>query len=182
MITTPNFGFKKPEASDYLGPDDFNENFDKLDEQLPKKADIDPATGQLKASQFPVGALAGISEKGTLVDADSIVLVDSADSGKLKRALWSKIRALFAAAKHASQHAASGSDPITPSSIGAAASSHTQAASTVTAGTLAGQVKANASAVTTLSTAQVRNIRAGTADMTAGTTALTTGDIYFVYE
>jgi hypothetical protein len=58
---------------------------------------------------------------------------------------------------------------------------HSQAASTVTAGTLAGQVIANATAVTTLTTAQVRNIYAGTTDMTAGTTALTTGDIYLMY-
>lgn len=65
---------------------------------------------------------------------------------------------------------------------GKAASSHNQAASTITAGTLGGQVKANATAAATVGTAQVRNIYAGTSDMTAGTSALTTGDIYFVYE
>jgi len=66
--------------------------------------------------------------------------------------------------------------------IGAAASSHNQAANTITAGTLGGQVVANASAVTGLTTAQVRNIRAGTTDMVAGTTALATGEIYIYYE
>ena len=35
---------------------------------------------------------------------------------------------------------------------------------------------------TDYSTARVRNIKAGTADLTAGTSALTSGDIYFVYE
>ena len=60
--------------------------------------------------------------------------------------------------------------------------SHSQAASTITAGTLAGKVVANASAVTDLTAKQVRNIYAGTADMTAGTTELATGDIYIVYE
>ena len=59
---------------------------------------------------------------------------------------------------------------------------HNQAASTVTAGTFAGQVLANASAVTALGTAQVRNIYAGTSDMTAGSSSLTTGTLYFVYE
>lgn len=49
-------------------------------------------------------------------------------------------------------------------------------------GTFGGQVIANASAMTSLSTAQVRNIYAGTADMVAGTTELPTGSIYFVYE
>lgn len=61
-------------------------------------------------------------------------------------------------------------------------SSHNQAASTITAGTLAGQVNANATAAATVGTAQVRDIYAGTDDMTAGTTALTTGAVYFVYE
>ena len=65
---------------------------------------------------------------------------------------------------------------------GKANTSHTQAASTITAGTLAGEVKANATAVATLANAQVRNIYAGTTDLTAGTSVLATGDIYFVYE
>ena len=49
-------------------------------------------------------------------------------------------------------------------------------------GTLGGQVVANASAVATLETKQVRNIYAGTSDLTAGSSALPTGDIYIVYE
>ena len=65
---------------------------------------------------------------------------------------------------------------------GKAASSHNQAASTISAGTLAGKVLANASAVATVADKQVRNIYGGTTDMTAGSTALATGDIYIVYE
>lgn len=60
--------------------------------------------------------------------------------------------------------------------------SHNQAASTITAGTLAGKVQANATAAATVTAAQVRNIYAGTEDMTAGTTALASGTLYFVYE
>lgn len=56
------------------------------------------------------------------------------------------------------------------------------AASYISSGTFAGQVVANASATGTISTAQVRNIYAGTSDMTSGTTSLTSGTIYFVYE
>ena len=63
-----------------------------------------------------------------------------------------------------------------------AAASHNQAASTITAGTLAGQVNANATAAATVGTAQVRDIYAGTSDMTAGTSALTSGVLYLVYE
>ena len=63
----------------------------------------------------------------------------------------------------------------------AAPASHTQAASTVTAGTLGGRVQANALAAAALGDAQVRDIYAGTADLTAGTSALASGTLYFVY-
>lgn len=63
-----------------------------------------------------------------------------------------------------------------------AAKDHTQAASTITAGTLAGRVLANASEAATLENAQIRNIRASTTDLTAGSSALTTGEVYLVYE
>ena len=65
---------------------------------------------------------------------------------------------------------------------GKANTSHTQAASTITAGVFGGQVNANANAVTNIGTAQVRNITVSTTDLTAGTSTLATGDIYFVYE
>ena len=61
-------------------------------------------------------------------------------------------------------------------------SAHNQAASTITAGTLGGSVVANATAVANLSTKQVRNIYAGTTALTEGVTALTSGDIYIMYE
>ena len=63
-----------------------------------------------------------------------------------------------------------------------AQASHNHAASQVTAGTLGGKVLGNATSVATLGDKQVRNIYAGTTDMVAGTTTLTTGDIYIVYE
>lgn len=59
---------------------------------------------------------------------------------------------------------------------------HNQAASTITAGTFAGKVQANASTAATVTTAQVRDIYAGTDDITAGTSSLTSGTVYFVYE
>lgn len=84
---------------------------------------------------------------------------------------------------------------VTPEQIGAASESavqtalngkanvsHTQAASTITAGTLAGKVQANAAAEATLADAQVRNIKASTTDLTAGTSTLLAGEVYLVYE
>ena len=80
-------------------------------------------------------------------------------------------------------HISNRSNPhnVTASQIGAAAASHTHGAGQVTAGTLAGQVLANASAQSNVGTAQVRNIYAGTADIGAGA-ALASGVIYLVYE
>ena len=87
----------------------------------------------------------------------------------------------YAAKTHASQHASDGSDPITPAAIGAAAASHNQAASTITAGTFAATgVKAMNG--TDYTTARVRNIQASTTGLTAGSSALANGDIYLVYE
>lgn len=87
----------------------------------------------------------------------------------------------YAPSTHASQHGSGGSDPITPAAIGAAAASHNQAASTITAGTFAATgVKAMNG--TDYTTARVRNIQASTTDLTAGSSALASGDIYLVYE
>ena len=74
MKTTPNLGLKKPEGSDYLTPDAFNENADLLDETLPKKADLDPTTGKLSAEQFPDDALNLAKEKASMVASDGVVI------------------------------------------------------------------------------------------------------------
>lgn len=70
------------------------------------------------------------------------------------------------------------------SAIGAAASSHNHSATNITSGTLA--VSRGGTGQTTLTPAVgkkgVRQIYAGTSDMTAGSTPLTTGVVYFVYE
>ena len=55
-------------------------------------------------------------------------------------------------------------------------------AADVIPGTFSGVIKANSSAVENLETAQIRNITASTTDLTAGTSTLATGEIYFVYE
>lgn len=67
----------------------------------------------------------------------------------------------------------------TPASIGAAAASHTHAASQVTAGKLGGIV--NAADNIALNRQAVRNIYAGTSDIGVGA-SLPTGVIYLVYE
>ena len=51
-----------------------------------------------------------------------------------------------------------------------------------TQGTLAGLTTANGTSVVTLSSTQIRNIYAGTVDMTDGSSVLASGDIYLCYE
>ena len=70
---------------------------------------------------------------------------------------------------------------LTEALAGKADATHNHPASQITAGTLGGQVNANAAAVTNIGTAQVRDIYAGTSDIGAGA-ALATGVIYLVYE
>ena len=70
-------------------------------------------------------------------------------------------------------------DKPTPADIGAAASSHTHSASNITAGTLGGSVVANATAVGTLTTKQLRNITISTADPTSSDGG--NGDVWIKY-
>lgn len=126
--------------------------------------------GQIPEEQLPEmdvsQTLAQAELKNTPADDDGVLVTDSAAGNATKRVLWSRIKAALKGYF----------DPLY------AAKSHTHAAADVSAGTLGGRVLANASAVTTLGTAQVRNIRAGTADLTAGSSSLATGEIYLVYE
>ena len=61
-------------------------------------------------------------------------------------------------------------------------SEHEHSASDITEGTFAGKVVGNETAVSVLADKQFRNIYAGTAELTSGTSALPTGDIYIQYE
>lgn len=160
MKTTTNLGFKKPEASDFISPDAFNDNMDALDAMLPKKADLND-DGKIPSSQVPSAAtesaLSGASTKDAPADTDSLVLVDSEASGATKRILWSKFKDVlsnvFASKSHTHVKANITDFPSTMPP-----SAHTQAASTITAGTFAGKVRANASAMSTLNTPQLRDI------------------------
>lgn len=89
----------------------------------------------------------------------------------------------YALASALTAHTGNKNNPhgVTATQIGAAPSSHTHAASNISAGTLAGKVNANSSAQSTVTTAQLRDIYAGTSDIGAGS-SLTSGRIYLVYE
>ena len=111
-----------------------------------------------------VRKLAVYSATGKADKSESVVLVDAVNGTETSYKIYG-------------EH-----NKPTASDIGAADASHNQAASTITAGTLAGKVQANATAAATLTNPQVRDIQASTTDLTAGTSSLTTGTLYFVYE
>lgn len=131
MSQTTNYGLEKPLSTDYYDVEVQNRNMDKLDAAL---AGVD--AGKIAAA------------KETPADADSLVLSDSADGGKGKKLLWSRVKAAlkgymddlyakaahghkwgdisekpgnFTPAAHAASHGKSGADKITPAAIGAAA-------------------------------------------------------------
>ena len=145
--------------------------------------------GQIPEEQLPEmdisKALAGAELKDQPADNDGVVITDSAAENVPKRVLWSRIKAalkgyfdpLYAAKSHSH---AWGTVTGKPETFPPAA--HKHSAADVSAGTLGGQVQANAGAAAALGTAQVRDIRAGTADLTAGSSSLASGEIYLVYE
>nr|DAL34708.1 MAG TPA_asm: hypothetical protein [Caudoviricetes sp.]DAT37087.1 MAG TPA: hypothetical protein [Caudoviricetes sp.] len=169
MTETTNYKLKKPGDSDNVRVDVLNGNMDVIDRELKQRAGLGP-DGKVQKEQLPEmdvsQTLAQAELKNTPADDDGVLVTDSAAGNATKRVLWSRIKAALKGYF----------DPLY------AAKSHTHAAADVSAGTLGGRVLANASAVTTLGTAQVRNIRAGTADLTAGSSSLATGEIYLVYE
>ena len=95
----------------------------------------------------------------------------------------------YAASSHAGRHGSGGADTVTPASIGAAASGHTHTPASIGAAA-SGHTHTPASigAADSGHTHTPASIGAapaysyGTADLTAGVSALETGKLYFVYE
>lgn len=132
------------------------------------------ADGKVPTGQLPAMDYVPASEKGVASGVATLGTDGKVPTGQLPAMN-------YAPSTHASQHATGGSDPITPAAIGAAASSHNQAASTITAGTFAA-TGVKAATGTDYTTARLRNIQASTTDLTAGSSSLSNGDIYLVYE
>lgn len=124
-------------------------------------------------------------------------LLISTDDGSLTALICSgstwTVSTISNVPSHASEHSSSGSDPITPDSIGASATGHKHAASDITSGTVSSSrlptvplTKGGTGAKT--ADAARSNLDAAPSyvysqtDITAGTTELGTGRLYFVYE
>lgn len=115
---------------------------------------------------------------------EKIKTVDGPGSGLDADLLDGKQASEFAASNHthtpASIGAAAASHTHTPSSIGAAAASHSHPAGQITAGILPTGVLASGG--TDYSASRLRNIKASTSDLSAGSSSLANGEIYLVYE
>lgn len=98
---TENITFEASGNPIYLTPED-------IADLLKKKADLGE-DGKVIPEQLPdmdvSEALAAADLKDALVDADAVVITDSAKENVPARVLWSKIKTLFAAATH--KHSAS---------------------------------------------------------------------------
>ena len=171
MKETTNYKLKKYEDADYADPSQaMNPNMDAIDAALKALEDGKASLGEggtIPAEQLPdldyEPPLKDNAAKATPADGDSLPLVDSADGGKTKRVLWSRVKAVlkayfdtiyaaathshawsaitgkpssFAPAAHASTHGSGGTDPVTPAAIGAAAASHKHGAGDINSGTL----------------------------------------------
>lgn len=108
MNYTGNFNLKKPESTDSYNIDDFNENADKIDEQLSNLSN--PVFDEINSISEPVS---GDGYRTTF--------------GKIKKAISSLI-----------SHLSDKNNPhaVTAEQAGAAKSSHTHAASDISSGTL----------------------------------------------
>lgn len=182
MTQTDNYGLKKPGAEDFYNIEDFNGNADIVDTTLAGleagKADL--VDGKVPAEQLPdmnydpAGSAAAVQTNLTAHQNNKQnphnVTAEQAGAEAAGTASGLITGHNSAADAHESLFA------------GKADTGHTQAASTITAGTLGGRVQAQSASSQAIGTAQVRNIHAGTEDMTAGTSSLETGALYFVYE
>lgn len=101
MNNTTYYNLKQPEDNDNVLISDLNDNADAIDQAL---HGLDESLKGLKYEP----PLSQAGSKSAVVDGDSVVITDSADSNKTKRVLWSAVKsalaALFAAKTH--EHAA----------------------------------------------------------------------------
>ena len=188
-----------------------NDNWDKVDEAVGKKANLGP-DGKIPAEQLPEmdyeAPLKDAALKDAPADGDSFPLIDSEAGSVTKRVLWSRVKELLGGlfvplTRKINNKALSADISLTASDVGAAAASHSHGwdaitgkpsafppsahkhgAGDITSGTLG--VARGGTGQTTLTpavdTVALRASYAGTTDLTAGSSALTTGALYFVYE
>ena len=203
MEQTTNYGLNKPGGSDYARVDALNVNMDAVDAAL-KDLEESKAEGAALAAHEADGVKHVSAAERTAWNAKADGTATSAHIANTNNphgVTAAQVGAVPTTRK-VNGKALSADITLTAGDVGAAAASHSHGAGDIVSGTLdAGRIPGlAASKITsgTLSVARggtgqstltesvvtkaVRQIYAGTSDMTAGTTALTTGIIHLVYE
>lgn len=164
MQQTTHYNLKKPEENDYADIATLSEDMDIIDTTMYGKIDA--------------------TEKG---QADGVATLGSdgkIPAGQIPATAYDPAGAASAVQGNLNTHIADAVKHITAEERTAwndkAAGTHTHAASQITAGTF-GATGVKAASGTDYTTARVRNIRASTSDLTAGSSSLTNGEICVVY-
>ncbi|MEA4934904.1 MAG: hypothetical protein VB071_15175 [Lawsonibacter sp.] len=123
MANTANYNLEKPSGSDYADVAALNRNADKLDAALlglnTGKADLG-TDGKVPVGQLPE---MNYDPAGSADTVDTKLTAHTENENNPHGVTAAQVGA--AAATHAAQHAAGGSDPVTPGAIGAATADHT---------------------------------------------------------
>lgn len=179
---TTNYGLTKPLSTEFYDVQVQNENMDIIDRELKNRASLNEQ-GKVPEEQLPDITNIPVTSE---VPVDSDIWIDPDDEITEASHITDKnnphgvtAAQIDAVPTSRKVNGKTLSSDVTLSAIDVnAAKSDLSNAS----GTLGGQTVANANAVSVVGTAQVRNIKAGTTDLTAGSSTLATGEIYFVYE
>ena len=156
MQKTKNYGFNKPETTDLYSVGDFNDNMDAIDEKL---KEVQENAGDSLPKNEGVATNLTIGEHDDLGGDAGVKFVDTdgTEQGILSMMNNEFYRTHPDGEQWAMIDSENYGEHIDLNVIGASPTNHNQAASTITAGTLGGQVKANKTAQATLTTAQLRD-------------------------
>ena len=157
-------------------------NFEEYDAHLAARNNPHGVTAEQAGAAKAQHYHGNLTPDGKISGGTASRVVVTKSDGNLGTADAAAVREMVGASPTGHTHEMSSVNGLTGALAGKADAGHSQAAGTITAGTLAGEVKANANAQKTLSRAQVRNISAGTEDLQAGISPLATGEVYLVYE
>lgn len=178
---TTNYGLTKPLSEEFYDINVQNENMEIIDRELKKRV-ILGEDGKVPEEQLPditnIPVTSGVPDDADIwIDPDDEAVEHEhiTDKNNPHDVTPAQIGAVPTSRK-VNGKPLSSDVTLNAADVGAAKSDLSNAS-----GTFGGAVKANASAVSSLGTAQVRNVIISASDLTAGSSALATGDSYHVY-
>ena len=189
MTTTQNYGLKKPAANEYYSIETFNENADLIDAALKDAVEKAGIVSDLADKAGQPNGFATLDENGKLVQMPDAADVSMTGYGTAAEGINAAAEAA-AEAKGIAETASGSAETALLAAETAQQTADAAKAITDTKGQAGGlaelgenkELFADATATADLTIAQVRNIYAGTEELTAGTSPLETGSLYLQYE